>query len=93
MRITKNTNGGIKNPASNKGSRLNCLSDERVAPENTENKMAREKTEEQIRKEMLETQAIMEEVMHDPEVRQAMADAQRECGTLTPEELRRPFTI
>ena len=55
--------------------------------------MKNEKTEEEIRKDALETQAIMEEVMHDPEVRQAMADAQRECGTLTPEELRRPFTI
>ena len=47
------------------------------------------KTEEQIRKEMLKIQAIMEEVAHDPEVRQAMEEAQRELGTLTPEELRR----
>ena len=36
---------------------------------------------------------IMEEVMHDPEVAQAAEEAQRELGTLTPEELRRQFTI
>ena len=55
--------------------------------------MKKEKTEEQIRKDLLEIQAIMEEVENDPEVRQAMAEAQREYGTLTPEELRRQFTI
>ena len=43
--------------------------------------------------ELAKIQAIMEEVAHDPEVRQAMEEAQRECGTLTPEELRRQFTI
>jgi len=30
--------------------------------------------------------AIMEEVIHDPEVAQLSKEAQRECGTLTPEE-------
>ena len=40
-----------------------------------------------------EIQAIMEEVAHDPEVAQAAEEAQRELGTLTPEELRRQFTI
>ena len=55
--------------------------------------MKNEKTEEQIRKEMLEIREIMKEVENDPEVRERMAEAQRECGTLTPEELRRQFTI
>ena len=55
--------------------------------------MKKEKTEEQIRKDLLEIGAIMEEVMHDPEVAQAAEDAQRELGTLTPEELWRRFTI
>ena len=32
--------------------------------------------------------AIMEEVIHDPEVAQLVEEAQRECGTLTSEELR-----
>ena len=40
-----------------------------------------------------EIDAIMEEVEHDPEVAQAAEEAQRELGTLTPEELRRQFTI
>ena len=31
----------------------------------------------------------MEEVIYDPEVAHLAKDAQRECGTLTPEELRR----
>ena len=52
--------------------------------------MKKEKTEAQIRKDMLEIDIIMEEVMHDPE---AAEEAQREYGTLTPEELRRQFTI
>ena len=43
--------------------------------------------------ELAEIQAIMEEVMHDPEVAQAAEEAQREYGALTPEELRRQFTI
>ena len=43
--------------------------------------------------ELVEIHAIMEEVAHDPEATQAMAEAQRELGTLTPEELRRHFTI
>lgn len=47
------------------------------------------RTKEQIRKDMVEIDIIMEEVMHDPEVAQAMEEAQRELGTLTPEELRR----
>ena len=72
---------------------MNCLSDERVAPENTENKMKNEKTEEQIRKDALEIDAIMEEVENDPEVAQLAEEDQRELGTLTPEELRRQFTI
>lgn len=55
--------------------------------------MTKEKTKEQIRKEMLKIQTIMEEVAHDPEVARAMEEAQRELGTLTPEELRRQFTI
>lgn len=70
--------------------------------------MKKEKTKEQNRKELrqppttkdagilrdyLEIDAIMEEVMHDPEVAQAAEEAQRELGTLTPEELRRRFTI
>ena len=53
--------------------------------------MKREKTEEQIRKKMLEIQTIMEEVENDPEVAQAAEEAQRELGTLTPEELRKPI--
>ena len=43
--------------------------------------------------ELAEIDAIMEEVEHDPEVAQAAEEAQRELGTLTPEELRRQFTI
>ena len=42
---------------------------------------------------LAEIDIIMEEVMHDPEVAQAAEEAQRELGTLTPEELRRQFTI
>ena len=49
--------------------------------------------EEMMGRRKREIQAIMEEVENDPEVRQAMEEAQRECGTLTPEELRRQFTI
>ena len=48
---------------------------------------------EQYHKELLEIDTIMEEVMHDPEVAQAAEEAQRELGTLTPEELWRRFTI
>ena len=59
--------------------------------EKVKKKMKR--TEEQIRKDLLEIDKIMEEVMHDPEVAQAAEEAQRELGTLTPEELRRRFTI
>ena len=43
--------------------------------------------------ELAEIQIIMEEVEHDPEVAQAAEEAQRELGTITPEELRRQFTI
>ena len=43
--------------------------------------------------QLAKIQTIMEEVAHDPEVRQAMEEAQRELGTITPEELRRQFTI
>ena len=46
-----------------------------------------------LQSELAEIDIIMEEVAHDPEVTQAMAEAQRELGTLTPEELRRQFTI
>lgn len=51
------------------------------------------RTEEQIRKDILEMDIIMDEIEHDPEVAQAAEEAQRELGTLTPEELRRQFTI
>lgn len=51
------------------------------------------KAAEVMTKRKLEIQAIMEEVEHDLEVAQAAEEAQRECGTLTPEELRRQFTI
>ena len=53
----------------------------------------KEMTEEQIRKDTLEIQAIMEEVEHDPEVATQAEEDQRRYGTLTPEELRRQFTI
>ena len=55
--------------------------------------LMRKAAEEMMGRKKREIQAIMEEVENDPEVRQAMEEAKREYGTLTPEELRRQFTI
>ena len=51
------------------------------------------KTEEQISEDMKKIQKIMEEIVHDPEIRDQMEENQRKYGTLTSEELRRQFTI
>ena len=81
---------------------INFERDEEMTQEKTEEQISKEVVDADYpmdrymgeeEEDLLEIQAIMEEVEHDPEVRQAMEEAQREYGTLTPEELRRQFTI
>ena len=55
--------------------------------------MRKKRTKEEIRKDLLKIDAIMEEVEHGPKVAEQAEEDQRRYGTLTPEELRREFTI
>ena len=47
----------------------------------------------EINKGMHKIQTLMEEIEHDPKVAEQMEKNQRKYGTLTPEDLRKQFTI